>query len=396
MSKLKDFNLIVMASTYPRWPGDSMRAFVQDYVRHMSAHFKNIRVIVPHYKGAQHSERPAPNIRVSRFFYAFPARFENIAYGEFQKTKGYLIKSALYNASELWSTLLAGLRWRPLILNPHWLIPQGFVAVLLKPVLRARVVVSVHGADVYTLNGKFMKKVKRFVLKHADAVVTNSSASKAACEELWPRDYHVIPMGVDTAVFTPGDFQPAGEVFELLFVGRLAEEKGVRYLCQAVKLLQEKDVRVQTTIVGDGAQRSSLEAYIRQHNLGQDITLAGSVPHDELPAYYAKADAFVGPSIESSTGWQEALGLVFAEASAMGLPVIATATGGIKDVVRDGVNGLLVPQKDAAAIAAAIIKLQQDPALCRKLASAGPRFIQENFSWPVVTRKYLDVFRSLV
>jgi glycosyltransferase involved in cell wall biosynthesis len=373
-----------------------MRSFVQDYANGIAGSFKNVRVIVPHYKGARHRERPAKNIRVSRFYYAFPFRYENIAYGEFKKTKGYPVKAVLYNASELWSTLLAGLRWRPVVLNPHWIIPQGFVAVLLKPILRCKVVVSVHGADVYTLNGKLMRKVKRFVLSRADAVVTNSSATEEACRKLFERDYHIIPMGVDTSLFTARTAKQAGETYELLFVGRLSEQKGLRYLCEATKLLKDRDVQVHTTIVGDGDLRSELEKFTHENKLDSAITFTGGVPHAELAEYYAKANVFVGPSIEDENGWQEAFGLVFAEASATGVPVIATSTGGIQDIIKDGVNGLIVPQKDAAAIAGAVEKLQKDPQLSAKLGIAGPDFIHANFSWPVIIEKYCAVFETLL
>jgi glycosyltransferase involved in cell wall biosynthesis len=396
MAKLKEYNLLVMASTYPRWANDSMRTFVQDFVFGMADSFKAVKVIVPHYKGARHREQQKANVSVTRFYYAVPTSLENVAYGEFKLTKPNLLKMPFYVGSELLSTFFAALRKRPVILNPHWIIPQGFVAVLLKPVLRTKVVVSVHGADVYTLNGGFLKKIKRFVLSHADAVVANSSATEAECKKLFSRDYHVIPMGVDTSLFTARSPKPASRIFELLFVGRLDEKKGVRYLCEATKLLIERNIAVHTTIVGDGDTRKELEDYVLNSGLEQAITFTGGLPHEQVAAHYAKADAFVGPSIQSKTGWQEAFGLVFAEASATGVPVIATATGGISDIVKDGVNGLTVPQKDASAIADAVEKLIRDQALCQKLGANGPDFIRQNFAWPVIIEKYKAVFENLL
>lgn len=395
MKRLKDYNLTVIASTYPRWAGDHMRTFVQDYVHTIADDFKHVRVVVPHYKGARHHEKPAKNISLTRFYYMLPTKLENVAYGEFKLTKANLLKMPFYVGSELLSTFLGSLK-RPVILNPHWIIPQGFVAVLLKPLLRCPVVVSVHGADVYTLNTKRLRQIKAWVLKRADAVVCNSSATEAACQKLFARDYHTIPMGVDTSLFTARQPKAAGPIFELLFVGRLSEQKGVRYLCEATKLLIERDIAVHTTIVGDGDARAELEAYVNGHGLEQAITFTGGIAHEQLAQYYLQADAFVGPSIEDKNGWQEAFGLVFAEASASGVPVVATATGGIQDIVKDDVNGLLVPQKDARAIADAVQKLRQDPALCSRLGAAGPSFIENNFSWPVITQKYRAVFESLL
>jgi glycosyltransferase involved in cell wall biosynthesis len=389
MHEMKDKNLIVLASTYPRWPGDSMRSFIKDYVVQMAGNFKTVRVIVPHYKGAKHRDPQQDNIRTSRFYYAWPTSQENIAYGEFKKTWSYPLKVVLYIASEAWSTLWASVRWRPAIINAHWIIPQGFVAVLLKPVLRYKVVVSVHGADVYTLNGSAMRKIKRFVLSRADAVIVNSTATLAACQELYQRNYQVVPLGVNTSAFTPTKRTPLRTV-ELLFVGRLTEAKGLHYLLEAMTQLQD----VHLTIVGDGDLQADLEVYVRQHGLEESVTMAGGQPHDRLPEYFARADVFVGPSIEAASGWQEAFGLVFAEASAAGVPIVATATGGIKDIVQDGVNGLLVPQRDTSALVTAISKLQLDNDLRYKLGTAGPA-IADQFSWENCIEQYLDVFRSV-
>lgn len=372
-----------------------MRSFVQDYAYGIAPAFKHIQVVVPHYKGAKHQERPQPNVTVTRFYYMLPTNLENVAYGEFKLTKANLLKMPFYIGSEFFSTLLKTLR-RPVILNPHWIIPQGFVAVLIKLLLRSKVVISVHGADVYTLNTKRMRQLKSWILKHADAVVCNSTATEAACQELYKRDFHIIPMGVDTGLFKQRAPKQAGQTFELLFVGRLTKQKGVHYLLEATKLLKEQGAPIHTTVVGEGNARNDLEKYVQDNDLAQMVTFTGGLPHEQLAEYYAKADVFVGPSIEDTNGAKEAFGLVFAEASATGVPVIATSTGGIQDIIKDGVNGLIVTQKDASAIATAVQKLQQNPALCQKLGAAGPQFIQSNFSWPVIIEKYKAVFESLL
>jgi len=394
MKNLKHTTLVVLASTYPRWQDDSMRTFVRDYVHHIATHVRRVKVIVPHYKGAKHREKSAANVRVTRFYYAVPFRFENIAYGEFRKTRFYPLKALSYNLSELWSTFWAVIGNRQAVINAHWIIPQGFVAVLVGKLLRRPVVVSVHGADVYTLNGKIMRRIKRFTLQNAREVIVNSSATLSACQTIAKREYHVIPMGVDTSAFTARAPKVGGAVFELLFVGRVSEIKGVLYLCEAVRLLLERHIPVHATIIGDGDALPAIQAYVAEHRLQDAITLSGGLPHNQLATYYTNADAFVGPSIESKDGWKEAFGMVFAEAAAVGVPIIATSTGGIKDIVHDGINGLLVPQKDAGAIADAVQRLQQNPELCTRLGIAGPSIVAEHFSWPVITQKYVAVLRT--
>jgi glycosyltransferase involved in cell wall biosynthesis len=364
----------------------------------MSDKFRSIRVVVPHYQGAKHKEKPespAGNVRITRFRYFLPYSQENIAYGEFKKNKLYPLKTLLYIWSELWATFWACVKGKQPIINAHWLIPQGFVAVLLKPIFRSKVVISIHGADVFTLNGGMMRKVKRFVLKRADAVLVNSSATKAVCEWLYDREYPVIPMGVDINRFKRPEKREVGKTFELLFVGRVVEAKGLTYLSEAMKQLKEQKVPVHLNIVGDGELRPELAKFIKKHKLEDVVTLVGWVQPENIADYYAKANAFVGPSIETENGWKEAFGVVFAEASASGLPVVTTSTGGIKDIIKDGVNGLTVPQKDADAIAEAIARLQKDPKLCDKLGKRGVTYIAENFSWDVIAKKYEQIFENV-
>jgi hypothetical protein len=160
----------------------------------MAPLMRTTTVIVPHFKGAKRREELAPGILVKRFRYAYPYKFENIAYGQFKKTRFYSLKAALYTASELWTTLVTCLQHRQVVISAHWIVPQGFVAVLVAPIVGAKVVITVHGGDVFTLNGRFMCQVKQFVLKRADAVAVNSSATQAACKELWSgREYQIIP-----------------------------------------------------------------------------------------------------------------------------------------------------------------------------------------------------------
>jgi len=384
--------LVVMGSTYPRWENDNIPNFIENFVKWQADAFLHVRVIVPHYIGAKRKEKLSETISIHRFRYAIPYRLENIAYGEFKRSGLYPVKAGLYILSELWHTLLAGVTKRPVIINAHWLIPQGFIAAVLKPILRTNVVISIHGADVFTMNGKLMRALKKFALSRADAVICNSSATRDVCRDLLDREYYTIPMGVDVERFAIPVSRSPRDTLELLFVGRVVEEKGIAYVCEAVKQLTEQKVSVRLTIVGDGSAKQKIEEFVVKNNLSGVISFAGWVQHEKLPQFYANADVFVGPSITHENGWKEAFGLVFAEALAAGLPVITTDNGGIRDIVIDDVNGLVVPEKDATAIANAIKKLAGNPDLRDRLGMTGAKQIRENFSWEAVTNKYQEIF----
>ena len=125
--------------------------------------------------------------------------------------------------------------------------------------------------------------------------------------------------------------------------------------------------------------------------VGLNAPLAGWVRPDELPERYAVADVFAGPSVEDELGTREALGLVFAEALAAAVPVVTTDVGGIKDIVQDKVNGLVVPQRDARAIADALVYLRGHPKEATAMGERGQAFVRANFSWQSVAERYAKI-----
>lgn len=403
MAKQKS-NLLITASTFPRWPGDSVPPFVQDFAQHVSHNFKRITVVVPHYMGSKTREKIGSNIYVRRFWYFWPARQENIVYNgggisKIKKTPLYALKLIMFCTSLLCSmhsqyVKLGGSR----IINAHWLVPQGTLAVALGKLVGAKVIVTVHGGDVFALNGKFMRKIKRWTLKNADSVVVNSSATQRACLELFDdREYPIIPMGVDVR-----DFKPKANVarkpsapLRILFVGRVVDDKGVIYLCRAVNKLNSQRLKVHLDIIGDGPGLDRLRHFVDKNNAQKFITIHGGKNLTQLPGFYRQADVFVGPSIQGKSGWKEAFGVVFAEALACGTPVIATDVGGTRDIVKDGKNGFIVPQKDSEAIAEKLLLIYKDPQLALKLGRHGSKFIRDNFGWDSVTKLYVDQFRQL-
>ena len=394
--------VLILTSTFPRWKGDATPSFVLDFCKNILPFTEGINVLAPHFNGAKNQE-DIEGVRVRRYRYWWPASGQNIAYegGAVSKAKKsllYALKLKFLLLSLFFNTLYQALRYKPVI-NAHWLIPQGFIAIVVKILTRRKVVITVHGSDVFALNHKLLLKVKRFVLKRADEVVVNSSATKEACQAIYTdRDYHVIPMGVDIEnMFVKKEKDDALksqlgiEGFTVLFVGRLSEEKGEIYLCEAMKRLAAEDSNTKLLIVGDGPEKHNLKKYIRDNNLTKNIVIIGWVAQSELVNYYTLADVFAGPSIESEQGLREAFGLVFVEALATGTPVIATNTGGIPDIVQDGHNGFLVKQQDSDAIADKLLLLKNDDSLRVKLSENSQDYVLKKFSWNTVSQKYKKI-----
>ncbi len=399
--------LLLTTSTYPRWAGDSTTVFIPQFADQLIRKGWEVTILAPHALGAL-TEEHCPSLTVRRYRYVWPPRGETLAYDggaltKIKKTPGYAIKLLLLVGSLLLWTWWLSRGKRAALVNAHWLIPQGCLAVVAAYLTGKRVVITIHGSDVFALNNRWLRRIKRFALKRADAVVVNSSATLAASRNLYDRpDYVVIPMGVDMHHFKP--VPPSIKLrrrfdlgdFTVLFVGRLTEQKGVSYLIDALRQLKQQRIEFKALIVGDGPSRASLEAQTKANGLTKQVSFVGWVSHSKLVNFYSVADVFVGPSTTAGGKWQEALGLVFAEAQACGVPVIATDTGGIADVIKHNITGLLIPERSAVAISRQLQYLYNNPAIRKQLARNARDSMQSDFSWESVVDRYDRIFNELL
>ena len=204
-----------------------------------------------------------------------------------------------------------------------------------------------------------------------------SEAARAFLTSRLEGEVRVIPNGVDVSLF--GDAKPATNLPEgrrIAWVGRLDPQKGFPVAVEAFERLAAEYDDVYLIVAGDGRDRAAVDRLAPP--VRKRIVMLGAVPHHDLPPYLAASDVFVA----AATG-QESFGVVLVEAMAAGLPVVATDIAGYREVVRDGVDGLLVSPSDAPALATGLRRLLDDAVLADRLRQAGrPR--AEEFSWDVV------------
>src|SRR6185436_17421600 len=211
----------------------------------------------------------------------------------------------------------------------------------------------------------------------------------------------VIPCGVDTELFAPGDQAAAraalglGDDPHLLYVGRQTPIKGLETLLDAMARLRAAGSRARLSIVGGDADEpldgheSALRERLVRLGLGQAVTFVGALPQGSLPAWYVAADATVLPS------YYESFGMVALEAMACGSPVVASRVGGLQATVRDRVTGLLVPDHDPVALADALGRLLGDEDLRWRLGREGVRWAAQH-RWPCVAEAVCREYAALV
>lgn len=194
-----------------------------------------------------------------------------------------------------------------------------------------------------SLNGRILRELKIKCLRRAKYVTVVSEYLKNNIKDLAPDiQPEVISMGVDLSRFgkqyREENYFGQGDKKVVLFVGRLAEKKGVTYLLEAMV-----EIDALLVVVGDGPLREELKA--QAEAIKEKVVFLGAKTHDELRIIYASADIFVCPSVTGKDGAQEGLGLVILEAMASGVPVVASRSGGIVQLIVDGTNGLLFEER---------------------------------------------------
>jgi phosphatidyl-myo-inositol alpha-mannosyltransferase len=228
--------------------------------------------------------------------------------------------------------------------------------------------------------------VLRQVHRRVDAGIAVSEAAAAFVRRVIRGPVEIVPNGVDVSAFAnerlPAEGLPEGR--KILWVNRLDPQKGFGVMISAFERLAGELQDVSLVVVGDGRDRSAID--LLSPGARRRVVPLGAVPHDVLPRYHAACDVFVSPALG-----QESFGIVLVEAMAAGLPVVATDIPGYREVVRGGVEGLLVRPNDPPALAAAISKLLSTPAFATALAEAG-RIRAEAFSWGVVVPRLEAVY----
>jgi len=319
-----------LTTSYPRTSEDAAGRFVGDAVAHLRAAGVEVEVVSPlsfRHFGIAYGHGVVGNLRRRPWLWLLvPALLFSFARAA---------RRAARDAD---------------VVHAHWL-PSGIVAA----VTRRPFVVQLWGTDVAL--AQHAPWAARRVFRLARLAICASQELADAARRLGAREVRVIPNGIDV----PAEVSEPDDPPHILYAGRLSPEKGVRELMAATQGLP-------LVVAGDGPLRAEVPGAL------------GMVPHDALLRLYERAAVVACPS------HREGFGIVCLEAMAAGRPVVASAVGGLRDLVVDGETGLLVPPGDVTALRAALERLLGDPGLRRRLGGAARGRVLAEFTW----KRYAD------
>ncbi len=266
------------------------------------------------------------------------------------------------------------------------------VALFVRQVFPVTISMTIHGPGEFTNPRGFWLREKiiasDFVVAISDYARSQLMLNSPASE--WHK-LEVCRLGINPAQFQPiVKIRTREDVFEVICVGRLAAVKAQHILIRAMHRLLEENRNVRLRLVGDGEDRASLESEVRSLGINQHVIFDGWRNQDEVHARYEQADCFALAS------FAEGVPVVLMEAMAMNLPCIATRITGVPELIRDGVDGLLVAPSSVEELAEAIARLMDDEALRARLCTAGRRRVMDVYDLPRNVARLADIFTCRV
>ncbi|MFT4111475.1 glycosyltransferase [Silvibacterium sp.] len=270
--------------------------------------------------------------------------------------------------------------------------PDGITAAHIADRLQLPLIVTLHGYDV-TISQRSNAGYE-YLWKRASAFLCVSQfiRERAIRAGFPPEKLRVHSIGIDLKQFRPEGTQAKRN--SVLFVSRLVQKKGCEYLLRAMALVQKQRPDVELTIIGDGALRPRLTELAK--SLGVRCLFMGSQPGSVIRKELRAARVFCVPSVTADNGDSEGLGMVFAEAQAMGVPVASFEHGGIPEVVRHGEGGLLAPEGNIAQLAENLLLYLNDDDIWSRSRERGMAWVAEQFDIDRQTRELEAIYDEVV
>ena len=396
----------MVASSYPRFSGDSVGSFIEPIARGIAARGHEVHMVAP-WHPKWNRPKVDDGVHFHLFHYSPLASLNTFGYAEGMRADVRLRGSAIAIAplalmSGGFKALRVAQKKRATIMHAHWVIPGGVIGAAAARSLP--LVVSLHGSDVFIAERHAIaRQAAKMAFRRASAVTACSEDLRARAVAMGAnaRMSAVIPYGVDSNAFRPDTgarargrarLSAGDDVPIVLAVGRLVSKKGFEYLIDATARLTHDFPNLRVAIAGDGDLKDTLRARAEAAGVAGHVQFLGVVPHHEVPDLLAAADVAVAPSVHDEAGNVDGLPNTVMETLASGTPLVATRTGGIGAVATDRETARLVPERDAIALASAIGDLLSQPALRTSIGMHARAFVVRDHSWDRVARDFETIY----
>jgi glycosyltransferase involved in cell wall biosynthesis len=396
----------MVATSYPRFQGDTVGTFMQPIAEGLAARGHEIHMVLPwHPRWTRPLQEHGVTFHLFRYA---PAPALNVfGYAEALQAD-VALKAAAFAATPpavaaAWhATRRVVHETNATIVHGHWVVPGGAIAAAARS--GRPLVVSLHGSDVYVAERHaVIGTAAQAAFRRATMVTACSEDLRVRAEHLGadPSRSITIPYGVDSTRFRPDQgaraamrarWGLAADAEVVFTAGRFVKKKGFEYLIDAVASLRQRRPALRLVLAGGGDLDGAFRERLQRLHVMERAVLPGVLSQDDVARGLAAADIAVVPSVRDDAGNVDGLPNVVMESLASGTPLVATPAGGIGSVVANGVTALVVPERDVMGLAGAIDRLLADRALAARLGEAARRWAAAEGTWARVAERFEDVY----
>ncbi|MBI4978311.1 MAG: glycosyltransferase [Spirochaetes bacterium] len=385
--------ILLLTSSFPSQGYPYHGIFVRELAEYITEYGHIVHVVAPRSDSDKEQYSINPSLIVHKFKYSGYVKRTVSA-----QSKGIPFSAFPYILNMFFQSLKIVRKEKIDIVHCYWVIPAGFVGILLSILTKVPVVATSPGSDLAVWSYRpLIKNVIAFILKRLSFLFTLGTKLRERALELG------MPSDKITALLGDGGMNPRlfhpmkrkrllrkkigipANAFLALYIGRLAPPKRLDLIFKPIA----EDHNVYFLVIGDGVDRPKYETMCQKLDLQERVLFAGAIPHDDLPPYYAEADVIVYPS-ES-----EGLPSTIMEGMCMGVPTIASSVGGISDLIAHGNNGYL-SENTTEAFSELFRQYIKDRKLQERMKKNAVLFARKNLYYTSIMKDILAVYKRLI
>jgi len=404
--------IAMLTTSYPKYAGEMTAPFVEEIAAGVAARGHEVHVLMP-WRSDLRRQPVERGVHLHTYRYAPARRLEVWGYSE--ALHGDVgLRPATVAAAPL--ALGSGLRHLLRLtecgdfdmIHGHWVLPNGAVAALAARRRRLPLLLSLHGSDVFVAEQSAPAAwAARWAARQAGAITACSGDLAQRLARLGgPGERsEVIPYGIDAGMFRPdpqaGDrlrrelgIAPGRPV--LMWISRMVYKKGLTVLLNALPAVLRRHPELLLVLGGYGDLRDELERQAAGLGIAAQVLFPGPVSRDRVNAFWNAGDVVVVPAIHDHRGNVDGLPNIVLEAMSAGRPIVASHIAGIPAVIDNGVHGLLVPEGDADALGAAIVRLLDHPAYAAELGRNARLRVERELLWQHIAARFEAAYERAV
>ncbi|EKD94519.1 MAG: group 1 glycosyl transferase [uncultured bacterium] len=403
-------NICVLTHTFPKSKNDTTAAFMKSFVEGLVEAGNKVVLLTPYTDNFVNLDK---RYKTVKYKYIWFNSWHKLGYSGAMKAdidlkiiNYFLIPFMIFfGVISLFKTVY---RYKINIINVHWLLPNGLIALIVSKLTKVPYIITVPGTDAYLVyKNKIFALVAKIISNSSAGIISNSNFLLKRATDLGIKNKPtaVISYPIDIKQFKISEFgidelrtklKITNSNLIVLAIGRLVYKKGFVYLIKAISEIVKKKPNVKLIIGGDGDLKEILRLLVQRLKIVDNVLLVGNISRNEMLTYYNLADIFVAPSIVDKKGNADGGPVVSYESMACGKAQIATEILGVSDIIKDGVNGYVVKQRNTVELVNALNDLLVSKSKRDKMGIKNRQLIRNGLSKRAIGMQYTRFIKQIL